>query len=175
MTDENTAPPADDNSVAPPAEPETPVVEDTGVSEAEADALEMITGDVKGEVTQNEASEPLLKTKEVDDDGKGTDGDDTTPADDTKPASAEGDESEDSAEEQEDKPGDTDAIPKPEPLPVPEPAKVEAPAPQPAPKLEDPGDFKPSDYSFEFQTLDGKTHKISSPEEAEAFVASLDE
>lgn len=32
----------------------------------------------------------------------------------------------------------------------------------------DPGDFVPSDYSFEV-TLDGKTHKITSPEHAEEF------
>lgn len=40
---------------------------------------------------------------------------------------------------------------------------------------EDPGDFKPGDYSFEVKTSDGKTVKISTPEEAEAFAAKLDD
>jgi len=39
----------------------------------------------------------------------------------------------------------------------------------------DPGDFKPAgDYSFEVTTLDGKSHKISSSEEADNFAVALD-
>jgi hypothetical protein len=43
------------------------------------------------------------------------------------------------------------------------------------PTIEDPGEFKPSDYSFEVKTTDGKTHKIASLEDAEALAAELDE
>lgn len=43
------------------------------------------------------------------------------------------------------------------------------------PTATDPGEFKPKDYSFSIQTTDGKTHKISSPEDAESFATQLDE
>lgn len=43
------------------------------------------------------------------------------------------------------------------------------------PSKPDPGDFTPKqDYSFEVQTLDGKTVKIKTPEEAETFARRLD-
>lgn len=38
----------------------------------------------------------------------------------------------------------------------------------------DPGEFKPQDYSFTIQTTDGRTHKISTPEDAESFASQLD-
>lgn len=38
----------------------------------------------------------------------------------------------------------------------------------------DPGDFQPKDYSFSLQTTDGRTHKISTPEDAEQFALQLD-
>lgn len=50
--------------------------------------------------------------------------------------------------------------------------EIEAPTPPPP----DPGDFKAQgDYSFEVTTTDGKTLKISSIEEADAFASKLDE
>lgn len=39
----------------------------------------------------------------------------------------------------------------------------------------DPGDFQPEDYSFEIKTTDGKTHKLSSPEDVDVFTATLDD
>lgn len=39
----------------------------------------------------------------------------------------------------------------------------------------DPGEFKAGDYSFTVQTTDGKSHKISTPEEADEFATQLDE
>lgn len=42
-------------------------------------------------------------------------------------------------------------------------------------KAENPGDFKPGDYSFEIKTTDGKTHKFSAPEDLDAFAATLDD
>lgn len=39
--------------------------------------------------------------------------------------------------------------------------------PEPVVTVEDPGDYKPADYSFEVTLKDGKTVKVSTPEEAE--------
>jgi hypothetical protein len=39
----------------------------------------------------------------------------------------------------------------------------------------DPGEFVPNDYSFEVKTADGKTVKISTPEQADELLAKLDE
>lgn len=39
--------------------------------------------------------------------------------------------------------------------------------PEPQTALEDPGEYKPADYSFEVTLADGKTHKVSTIEEAE--------
>lgn len=40
--------------------------------------------------------------------------------------------------------------------------------------VDDPGDFKPGDYSFTVTTTDGKTHTIKTPEDAEAFAQLID-
>lgn len=40
---------------------------------------------------------------------------------------------------------------------------------------EDPGEFTPGDHSFEITLKDGKTRKITSPEEAEALAVEIDE
>jgi hypothetical protein len=62
-----------------------------------------------------------------------------------------------------------DAEDAPEITPEADEAGVYAP-----PTVEDPGDFKPKDYSFTVQTTDGKAHKITSVEEAEALASRLD-
>lgn len=43
------------------------------------------------------------------------------------------------------------------------------------PTAEDPGEFKAGDYSFEIKTTDGKTHKVSSVEDAESLASTLDD
>lgn len=53
-----------------------------------------------------------------------------------------------------------------------ETSAVETPAesytePEPVITVEDPGDYKPADYSFEVTLKDGKTVKVATPEEAE--------
>ncbi len=67
--------------------------------------------------------------------------------------------------------------PEPEPESEPEPKPAAEPdesVPEPAPVAADPGDFQPGDYSFEVETTDGKTVKISTPEDAESFASRLD-
>lgn len=41
--------------------------------------------------------------------------------------------------------------------------------------IADPGEFKPGDYSFEIVLKDGKTHKVATPEDAEALAELIDE
>lgn len=41
--------------------------------------------------------------------------------------------------------------------------------------IDNPGDFQPGDYSFEVKTADGKVHKITTPEDVDAFAARLDD
>lgn len=45
--------------------------------------------------------------------------------------------------------------------------EVEYEAPAPVVTVEDPGEYKPGDYSFDVTLKDGKTVKVSSPEEAD--------
>lgn len=42
-------------------------------------------------------------------------------------------------------------------------------------QVTNPGDFQPGDYAFDITTTDGKTVKISTPEDADAFAARLDD
>lgn len=70
-------------------------------------------------------------------------------------------EKEDEKEPDEPKPGDAVATDDDkDEQPVPEP-------PEPVVTMEDPGEYKPADYSFEVTLKDGKTVKISTPNEAE--------
>lgn len=55
------------------------------------------------------------------------------------------------------------------PPPEPDEAGVYAP-----PTTADPGEFQPGDYSFTVQTTDGRTHRISSPEDADGLARELD-
>lgn len=69
---------------------------------------------------------------------------------------------------------ETPVVEEPVTEPAPEP-KVEEPViPKPEVKS-DPGDFEPSDYSFEVKTTDGKTVKITAPEDATALAERLDD
>lgn len=65
-----------------------------------------------------------------------------------------------------DKPAADDTPPKPEDKPAPT---------LPAPAVTDPGEFTPNDHSYEITLTDGKTRKISTPEEADALAEELDE
>ena len=49
------------------------------------------------------------------------------------------------------------------------PEDIDYTEPEPIVKTEDPGEFKPGDYSFTVETLDGVKTKITSPEQAEEY------
>lgn len=72
------------------------------------------------------------------------------------------------AEEEKEETKEKEAEPK-----VEEPAREEAIVEQ-VPTIEDPGDYKPADYSFEVTLKDGKTAKITTPEEAEKLAEDPD-
>lgn len=60
----------------------------------------------------------------------------------------------------------------------PEEPIIEKPAEEPVkptePEVTDPGDFKPNDHSYEVTLTDGKTRKVTTPEEADALAEELD-
>lgn len=68
-----------------------------------------------------------------------------------KPEDTEGD---DGGNKPDDKPGDSEDV-------------EQYSEPTPVITVEDPGDYKPADYSFEVTLKDGKTIKVTTPEEAE--------
>lgn len=119
------------------------------LSQAEQNALDSIS-DVKGGLIDNE--EALV----VEEDDEGSE--DEHKADDKTTERLEPDEA--------DPPEEPDApeVPEADPEGVYEEKKVD-----------NPGDFKPGDYSFEIKTTDGKTHKFSAPEDLDAFAATLDD
>lgn len=146
--EENKQPPAEETN--PPTAPE--------LDQATQDALLSAQGGVDGTLTPNT---PVEEDNEPEGNDNNNDADATSPADGATP----------------DKPTDgskpdSETTTKPEDnKPAPE-LKPEEP---PTPKVEDPGEFKPGDYSFEIKTTDGKTVKITSQEDIEEFAAKLDE
>ena len=50
------------------------------------------------------------------------------------------------------------------------PEDIDYSEPEPVIKTEDPGEFKPNDYSFTVETLDGVKTKITTPDQAEEFI-----
>jgi hypothetical protein len=114
------------------------------------DALEQAS-DVEGDLIEN----PGLEEVEDDSDEEVI-----------EPDSPDADAGDEPDAEQAPEPPEPDAEPEPQPQPAPE-AAPEAPV--------DPGAFQPKgDYSFEVTTLDGKTVKITSQAEADAFAEQLD-
>ena len=146
MADDVT-PPVDDAEVAAPAEEVAPEVP---AEEPDGDLINALAEGVSGEVTENE--DPFAvddKDESAVEGSAGEEGDD-----------AAGDESAGGENASDDGAGVEN---------VPEPAEAEAPP------VVNPGDFQPSDYSFEITTTDGKTVKIATLEDADAFANRLDE
>lgn len=151
------APPADDKSTDENAEEAVP-----------QEVLDALDGGVKGELTVNEDIDSGLGEEEEDNEDKEEPEDkpkeakkDEKPADKEKP-----DDSTVAAPPAEDKPAES----KPD-----ETSKTDKPVVDKPTPTEDPGEFKPADYSFEVSTTDGKTHKITTPEDAETFASQLDD
>lgn len=142
-------------------------VDDAELSDVEQDAINSIV-DVKGELTENEGlaevEEEEKKDEQPDDSADETPDKDTASSDGKK----DGDDKESDVDGDKGATNDLD-----KPTPELEPEKDQAGVYEDN-KLEDPGDFKPADYSFEVKTTDGKTHKISTPEDADAFAEKLD-
>lgn len=159
MQDEPATPAVEEPVEAPAEQPagqpvEAPKEPDlTPDQQEEQDALLMVNGNVKGEV---KANRPL--DEEITEETSEPETPSETPA-------------EDETEAEEPTPSETEEeTPKaPEPTAEPDEAGVYQP-----PSAVDPGDFKPGDYSFSIQTTDGKTHRISAPEDADALAASFD-
>jgi hypothetical protein len=167
MANDNPAPQADDKSVDENQE---------GLSQVEQDALGAFVGDVKGAVTDNE-NVPEVEVKEGSEEKEGEDKKDVETEDETevdekeKPEAekteSDKDETEVPAKETEDKSTEVK-------LPEVAPEKDEAGVYK-EPTIEDPGDFKPGDYSFSITTTDGKTHNFATPADLDAFATTLDD
>lgn len=145
----NTTPPVDDK----PMEEE--------LSDVEKDAINSVS-DVKGELTDNEEA---LIVEEPDNSKDDTDTKPGDNADDDNPNKDENLEPDDAEPTEE--PDDTKPTIELK-TEIDEEGVYEAIS-------EDPGNFKPGDYSFEIKTADGKTHKLSTPEDVDAFAATLDD
>lgn len=142
-----------------------PKEENEEISQVEQDAINAF-GDTKGDLTANEDA---LEVEEPDEGTKGEDKEKTSDKE-----SDSGDGQTDDSDREDNSGGEGDKTPLDQPAAELKEEKDEEGVYE-EPKTEDPGDFKPGDYSFEVKTTDGKTHKISAPEDIDSFAAKLDD
>lgn len=159
MSKDQPAPTADEPAVDPKVE-EAPAE----LSQVEQDALMAASEGIDGTLTPNSPEEEIdeeapeeAPTEEPENEPENKD-DEIEPETDGEPKDTPGE------GEPTDTPGQT-VLQKDEPEQTPQ---VDDP-------VDDPGEFKPGDYSFEVKTTDGKTHKITSPEEAYELAKTFDE
>lgn len=159
--EDQAAPIADEPAIVDPQ----PATDEVEVPEELQDALAELGGDVKGEVSDNPDPFKDTLTKEPENDGSEPNPSDATetPAGETAPNDA------DPAETP-----PTDVAGQPE---APSPPEPQTTPPEPTPTLEvveDPGEFKPSDYSFKV-TVDGKEMTVKDEADVEAITDLLEE
>lgn len=165
------APPADNQPVDDNQNQEEPADEIQEVS----DAIEAIAGGVKGGLSKNSDAHAALEAPAAEEDEEGSQKSDDPEID-----------QDDEDKDQDPGADKTKATPaenaKDKVAAPPAPAEKDETEPEADPagvfadnKADNPGDFKPGDYSFEITTTDGKSHKISTPEDAEGFGALLDD
>lgn len=170
MSKDEPAPTADENAVADDKQEPTTAPE---LSQAEQDALLAASDGVDGVLTENtpveedngstaESKDESDSTESESDDKSEVDSEEESVSDDSQDDDAESDDA------------DEASVSESEPAPELETEKDEEGIYN-QPTASDPGDFKPGDYSFEVKTTDGKTHKITSPEEVDVLTAKLDD
>lgn len=147
-----------------PVEQATEQTPDEKRSEADAEAF---AGDVKGGLQNNdELFEKVEEENEGDDDNTGAESEESEEQ--NKETDASSDNGKDTDSDSNKETGkEAEADEKTPAEPAIDVEDEETP--------EDPGEFKPNDYSFEVITTDGKKHKIKTPEDADALTDLLDE
>lgn len=167
MPKEDTATVADETAIV---EEQTTAPE---LSQAEQDALLSIAEGVEGTLTDNTPAETNDETAEPTDTetAEGSDEADEAAADDSGDVSTADDSEADTTDDGESTTADSTTS---EPAPELATEKDEAGVFDAQP-VQDPGEFKAGDYSFQVTTTDGKSYNITNLEEAEAFAAQLDQ